>query len=66
MKLISLFKFYHEDMVVKIIQKEEVVFTGKVSKVSERLLKKNVYDINPTINNCNKIVVELRLGKGEK
>lgn len=66
MKLISLFKFYHEDMVVKIIQKEEVLFTGKVSKVPEKLLKKNVYDINPTINNRNKIVVELRLGKEEK
>jgi hypothetical protein len=65
-KIKSLQKFYHSDLLVKIINKSnEIIFTGKLSKVPDKLLSKNVYDVNPTLNNHNKIVVELKLGKGE-
>lgn len=65
MKIKSLMKFYHTDVVVKVISKEQVVYTGRLSKVPDKLLTKNVYDINPTLNNRNKIVVELKIGRGE-
>lgn len=64
-KIKSLIKFYNDDLVVRIIYKDEVLFTGKVCKIPEKLLSKNVVDINPTLNNRNKIVIELRLGRGE-
>ena len=66
MKIVSLIKFYHNDAVVKVIKNEEVLYTGKVMNIPEKLYKKNVKDINPTLNNRNKIVIELRLGKEEK
>lgn len=65
MKIKSIMKFYHNDVVVKVISKEQVLYTGKLAKVPDKLLTKNVYDINPTLNNRNKIVVELRIGRGE-
>lgn len=58
-------KFYHNDVVVKVISKEQVLYTGRLSKVPDKLLTKNIYDINPTLNNRNKIVVELKIGRGE-
>lgn len=65
MKIKSFMKYYHNDVVVKVISKEQVLYTGKLAKVPDKLLTKNVYDINPTLNNCNKIVVELRIGRGD-
>lgn len=65
MKIKSLMKFYHNDVVVRIISKEQVLYTGQLAKVPDKLLTKNVYDINPTLNNRNKIVVEFRIGRGE-
>lgn len=65
MKIKSLMKFYHNDVVVRIISKEQVLYTGQLAKVPDKLLAKNVYDINPTLNNRNKIVVEFRIGRGE-
>lgn len=65
MKIKSFMKYYHNDVVVKVISKEQVIYTGKLAKVPDKLLTKNIYDINPTLNNRNKIVVELRIGRGE-
>lgn len=65
MKIKSFMKYYHNDVVVKVISKEQVLYTGKLAKVPDKLLTKNVYDINPTLNNRNKIVVELRIGRGD-
>lgn len=65
MKIKSFMKYYHNDVVVKVISKEQVLYTGKLAKVPDKLLTKNVFDVNPTLNNRNKIVVELRIGRGD-
>lgn len=65
MKIKSFMKYYHNDVVVKVISKEQVLYTGKLAKVPDKLLTKNVYDVNPTLNNRNKIVIELRIGRGD-
>ena len=65
MKIKSLIKFYHNDVVVRVISKEQILYTGRLSKIPDNLISKNVYDINPTLNNRNKIVVELRIGRGD-
>lgn len=66
LKVKSLVKFYHKDLVVRIINEDgAIVFTGKVEKIPDKFLTKNVVDVNPTINRSNKIVVEFGLGKGD-
>lgn len=64
MTIKSLQKYYNKDVVVKIYnRKEMIIFTGKVNEIPEKLLKKNVVDVNPVLNNRNKMIVEFHLGK---
>lgn len=63
MKVKTLAKYYNNDLLVKIFEKDDVIFTGKINKIPVKLFKKNVVDVNPTLNKKNKIVIEFKLGK---